>query len=193
MSTDPQPLLRGLADELVLPVLALLLDAQSRLPDPATAEDTRRRLAAAAADATPLQLVDDDATSQFAATSPAGPTDPADRAAVSGRDLARTALTYLVCTDADAARLLPRAIQLAAADTDNPAARVEPITLAVGGLVLAVLQTEVAWTRTDTGRWRLRVHKRALRDSTVATLIRGLLQPNGAPSPTADSDRPAAR
>jgi hypothetical protein len=33
MSTDPQPLLRGLADELVLPVLALLLDAQSR-PSP---------------------------------------------------------------------------------------------------------------------------------------------------------------
>jgi hypothetical protein len=56
-------------------------------------------------------------------------------------------------------------------------ARFDPLTLLAGGLVLAVLQTEVGWTRSDTGRWRLRVHKRALRDSTIATLIRGLLQP----------------
>jgi hypothetical protein len=30
----------------------------------------------------------------------------------------------------------------------------DPLTLLAGGLVLAVLQTKVDWTRSDTGRWR---------------------------------------
>jgi hypothetical protein len=69
--------------------------------------------------------------------------------------------------------------------------RFDPLSLLAGGLVLAVLQTEVDWTRSDTGRWRLRVHKRAMRDSTIATLIRGALHLGGLDTSDKDTGAPS--
>ena len=59
MTDDPQSLLHRVPDEYTINVLALLLDARSRLPDAATARRNRDRLAAVASDPTPLQVVDD--------------------------------------------------------------------------------------------------------------------------------------
>ncbi|WP_346619589.1 hypothetical protein [Blastococcus montanus] len=174
MTSDPQTSVQSIPDEQVIPVLALVLDARRRLPDAATAKQTCERLSAAAADPAPLEIVDEQTGPADASPSDlnTGSTAPSDTA------LARTALGYLVTTDPEAARVLPRALRLAN-EPDTGTTRFDPMTLLIGGLVLAVLQTEVDWTRTDTGRWKLRVHKRAMRDSTIATLIRGVLTGNG--------------
>jgi hypothetical protein len=55
------------------------------------------------------------------------------------------------------------------------ATRLDPATLGVGALIVLALQTEVDLTRTDTGRWRLRIHKKAMRDSTLTQLITKLI------------------
>jgi hypothetical protein len=165
-STTPQEQVAGILDEQVVAVLDELIKA---LPGRASAEDNRDRLATTTGDSTPLEIVDDDTAQIYEA-------DPAERAtegelAASEAAVARAALSYLIATDPDAARLLPRAIQIAGDRT-----RMEPVTmLLVGGLVIAVLQTEVEWNSADNGRWKLRIHKRAMRDSTIASLVRSVL------------------
>jgi hypothetical protein len=118
-----------------------------------------------------LQLIDD--------TDGAHDAGPAELAAgtIAATDtaLARAALAYLLATDPAAARLLPRAMQIAT-EPDTGPALFDPLALLASRLIFAVLQTEVDWTSTDSSRWKLRIRKRAMRDST--TLIRGLLQPN---------------
>jgi hypothetical protein len=62
----------------------------------------------------------------------------------------------------------------------NHNTRFEPATMiVVGGLVLAVLQTEIDWNRAENGRWKVRIHKRAMRDSTITTLLRSVLRLSG--------------
>jgi hypothetical protein len=41
--------------------------------------------------------------------------------------------------------------------------------------VVLALQTEVDLTRTETGRWRLRIHKKAMRDAALVQLITKLI------------------
>jgi hypothetical protein len=167
-STTPQEQIAGIPDEQVIAVLAELIKA---LPGRRSADENGDRLATTAGDPTPLEVIDDDTAQIHEADS----TELGVEGDVAASDtaLARAALTYLVATDPDAARLLPRAIQLAGDRTR------EPVTmLLVGGLVIAVLQTEVDWNRTDNGRWKLRIHKRAMRDSTIATLVRSVLRLN---------------
>ena len=53
--------------------------------------------------------------------------------------------------------------------------RFEPATLAVGGLVLLALQTDVRVERNTAGEWQFRLHKKALRDSTLGRLLGQLL------------------
>lgn len=53
--------------------------------------------------------------------------------------------------------------------------RFEPATLALGGLVLLALQTEIKVERNTTGEWRFRLHKKAMRDSTLGRLLGQLL------------------
>lgn len=175
MTSDQQRVLNDLPDDQVVKVLALMLEARSWLPDAATAQEIEQRLIAVAADPTSLQIIDDAAESSSTSAAEADPGQlPAGETAISDAALARVALDYLLTTDPDAAEVLPRAIRLAT-DDDAGTTRFDPLTLSVAGLVLAALQTEVDWTRSDTGRWKLRVHKRAMRDSTIATLIRGVL------------------
>jgi hypothetical protein len=181
MTSDVSSSLPDVPDEHVITVLALMLEARSRLPDAATAQQSRQRLSAAAADPTPLQVIDE----------PTGPIEAAPSELAGGVQratdvaLARTALQYLIATDPAAARMLSRALKIATAP-DAATTRLDPLTLLIGGLVLAVLQTEVDWTRTDTGRWKLRIHKRAMRDSTIATLIRGALHLSRGPDAAGD-------
>jgi hypothetical protein len=86
-------------------------------------------------------------------------------------ELARTALAHLAATP-ERADTVRRAISIAEDDTSR---FVEPDTLAVGALVLLALQTEVELTRTTGGRWRLRVHKQAMSDSTLGQLLAKLV------------------
>jgi hypothetical protein len=53
--------------------------------------------------------------------------------------------------------------------------RFEPATLAFGGLVLIALQTEIKIDRNSTGQWQFRLHKKAMRDSTLGQLLGQLL------------------
>lgn len=53
--------------------------------------------------------------------------------------------------------------------------RFEPATLAFGGLVLIALQTEVKVDCNTAGQWQFRLHKKAMRDSTLGQLLGKLL------------------
>ena len=73
-------------------------------------------------------------------------------------DLARATLTHLSATRPELAPVIERAVRLA-----DDTTRFEPAALAVGGLVLLALHT--------TGEWHFRLHKKALRDSTLGQLL----------------------
>lgn len=62
--------------------------------------------------------------------------------------------------------MIDRAIRLAEDTT-----RFEPATLALGGLVLLALPTEIKVERKTAGEWQFRLHKKALRDSTLGRLL----------------------
>ncbi|MGH3752316.1 MAG: hypothetical protein ACRDRP_06390 [Pseudonocardiaceae bacterium] len=59
--------------------------------------------------------------------------------------------------------------------THLAATRFEPATLALGGLILIALQTEIKVDRNTTGQWQFRLHKKAMRDSTLGQLLGKLL------------------
>ncbi len=172
MSEDVQQQVNGVPSELVVPVLALLLDRQGRLSDLESLQQGQQKVADAATGPYPILVVDDSTSSD--AVDEAATALTAAPGTVSETELARAALTHLLASQPELAADLPRAVRLAA----NPqqGERFEPGSLVVAGLVLVVLQTEVKWTRASTGRWQLLVHKRAMRDSTLATMIRGLFQ-----------------
>ncbi len=184
MTGDPHPLVDRIPDEHIVQVLALLLEQQHRLPDPAQARQAQARLLSAATDPNPVEIVDDGSTDD----QPVTPLEPSTTP-INDTDLARAALVHLLSAQPELTEVaLPRAVRLAADPPEGE--RLDPATLAVAGLVLVVLQTEIDWTRSSTGRWRLRVHKRAMRDSTLATLIRGLFtlpQPADPGSQTGDT------
>ncbi|MDQ3153754.1 MAG: hypothetical protein M3R63_19260 [Actinomycetota bacterium] len=73
-------------------------------------------------------------------------------------DLARATLIHLSATRPELAPVIERAVRLA-----DDTTRFEPAALAVGGLVLLALHT--------TGEWHFRLHKKALRDSTLGQLL----------------------
>ena len=85
-------------------------------------------------------------------------------------DLARATLTHLSATRPELALVIDRAVHLA-----DDTTRFEPATLAVGGLVLLALHTEVKVERNTAGEWQFRLHKKALRDSTLGRLLGQLL------------------
>ncbi|SIN26227.1 hypothetical protein [Micromonospora cremea] len=139
----------ALTDQDAIRVLALLVDRAGHLPDPTHLRQTEAQLDDAAANPDPTDGIDLNA-------------DPATPG-----DLARATLTYLAPTHSDT---ISRAIVL---PTDTT--RFDPTTLAVGALILIALQTEVDITRTDNGRWKLRIHKYRMRDSTLGSLLGKLI------------------
>jgi hypothetical protein len=62
--------------------------------------------------------------------------------------------------------VIQRAVRLAEDTT-----RFKPATLAVSGLVLLALHTEIKIDRNAVGEWQFRLHKKALRDSTRRQLL----------------------
>ncbi|MFI0743179.1 hypothetical protein ACH4PU_34655 [Streptomyces sp. NPDC021100] len=56
----------------------------------------------------------------------------------------------------------------------SPRERLDPVTLSVTALVVALLRTEVSVKRDPRGGWSLSVHKRALRDSVLGRVLTAL-------------------
>ncbi|HEY2288463.1 MAG TPA: hypothetical protein VGH88_22210 [Streptosporangiaceae bacterium] len=84
-------------------------------------------------------------------------------------ELARAALLHLAATRPDLVPVITRAIGLPGEDVR------EPVTLAVGALVVLALQTEVKLTRNADGRWAFTLHKHHMRDTTLGQVITKLL------------------
>jgi len=141
----------ALTGEEAVRVLADTADYQDRLPDPARLRALETGLREAAADDAGLA-----GYARPGATADAG-------------DLARATLLHLAATRPDLVPVITRAIE------DPGYAVREPVSLAVGALVVLALQTEVKLTRNTQGRWTFSVHKHPMRDSTLGQVISKLL------------------
>jgi hypothetical protein len=145
--TTPLPDVTGLPDPHAIRLLTLVADHTTALPNPTHLRqiDTRLR-EAATLDKQP------------------GPDD-----LVTAGELARATLQYLA-TSPQHQQTVARA-----ATIPTEATRLEPATLTVGAVVVLALQTEIKLSRDQHGRWKLDIHKQAMRDSTLANLISKLL------------------
>ncbi|MGH3773972.1 MAG: hypothetical protein ACRDRW_21710 [Pseudonocardiaceae bacterium] len=144
--------LDALTDRQAVRVLALVVDHHAPLPDAAQLRELDTALAHAADDPD-LRPYDRPGTPP-----------PSDG------DLARATLTHLAATRPELASVIDRAVRLAEDTT-----RFEPAMLAVGGLVLLALHTEITVERNAAGEWQFRLHKKALSDSTLGRLLGQLL------------------
>jgi hypothetical protein len=145
--------LEALTDQQAIRVLALVVDHQAPLPDPTRLQELQAALSHAAHNDPDLRSYHRPDTSP--------PTEG---------DLARTTLTYLAAARPDLGPVINRAMRLGEDTT-----RFEPATLALGGLVLLALQTEMKIDRNITGQWTIRLHKKAMKDSTLGRLLGQLL------------------
>jgi hypothetical protein len=148
--TDISATIDALTDQQAIRVLALTLDHDAPLPDPATLRDLDAGLRQALTAGTDL----------------ADYAEPGCQQASPG-DLARATLRYLAAQPA----LIPvitQATTMADDTTRDP-------TLLVGALVVLALQTEIKLTRNEQGKWALTIHKRAAKGSTLGQVIGKLL------------------
>jgi len=142
----------ALTDLQAIRVLALVVDHHAPLPDPTRLRELDTAFAHAADDPDLRPYL-----------RPGAPPP-------SHGDLARATLTHLSATRPELTLAIDRAVRLA-----DDTTRFEPATLAVGGLVLLALQTEVEVKRNTAGKWQFRLHKKALHDSTLGRLLGQLL------------------
>jgi hypothetical protein len=81
--------------------------------------------------------------------------------------LARITLQYWAESSQHAAEVVDEAITY----VSEPGERFDPLTISLGGLVLAVLQTELKLKRDSKGNWIFELHKTPMRDSTLGKVI----------------------
>jgi hypothetical protein len=91
---------------------------------------------------------------------------PAD-APCSDGDLARITLQYWAESGQHSAGVVGGAISY----VSEPGERFDPVTLSLGGLVLAILQTDLKLKRDSKGNWTFELHKTPMRDSTLGKVI----------------------
>jgi hypothetical protein len=139
----------ALTDHQAIRVLALVVDHQAPLPDPTRLRELEAALSQAADNDPDLRSY------RRPGTSP--PTEG---------DLARATLTHVAATRPELVPVVDHAVRLAEDTT-----RFEPATLALGGLILIALQTEIKVDRNTAGQWQFRLHKKAMRDSTLGQLL----------------------
>ncbi len=159
--SQPATRIADLSDPQAIRILALVLDYDRPLPDPSWLADLDTRLREAATDPDPDSALAD--LTDFTSLTASAP--------VTSGALARATLAYLLDTRPALVPVLDRALALSVDDTS----RFDPATLAIGGLVLLALQTEVELTRSERGRWRFRFHKQPMRDSAFGQLLGKLL------------------
>ena len=93
----------------------------------------------------------------------------ADPSATEGA-LARTALAHLAA-DPGARELVERAITITASDPDRSQERFEPITLAVGALVLLAFRTDLSLQHDPGKGWTFKLRTKPLSDSAVGKIL----------------------
>lgn len=150
MTSNATPI-ADLSDPDAIRILALVLDYDRALPDPAWLRDLDSRAREAVIDPNLAELAY------------LGP--------VTAGGLARETLTYLTDTRPELASVVEHAAALPAENKS----RVDPGMFAIGALVLLALQTEVEVNRSEKGRWRFRFHKKPMADSTLGQLIGRLI------------------
>jgi len=143
-----------LPDQQAIAVLALVLERQKLLPDATRLRELDAQVSAAAAESDIAQGV------------------PAVTESVSDGELARSTLSYLLAETPALSSVIDRAITLSATDDGT---RFEPVTMAVGALVVLALQTDVKLERNTAGKWRLAVHKKAMSDSALGAVLTRLI------------------
>jgi hypothetical protein len=141
-----------LPDEQAVAVLRLVLERRGLTVDPFTAGEQQAHLQEA--------LAQPEITEQVAPT------------AASDGDLARTALTHLLDTDATVAADVERAVALTGQDTQTR----DPLLLVgVGALVLLAFRADIDIAHDPGKGWRFRFRTKGLSDSTVGKLLGELL------------------
>ena len=148
-SDSLQKQIAALADEQAIQVLGLVVE-DARLPVLADDWDSVESHLGEAVAASHLDLY-----------------EPTPSTSYSEGDLARAALRYYAESGSDAADTIQQAIAYAS----SPGERFDPVTLTVGALVIAVLQTDVKLKRDARGRWSFELHKKAMRDSALGQVI----------------------
>jgi hypothetical protein len=151
----------ALTDEQAIAVLALVLDRDQRLPDLARARQLDAQIREAAGE--PVEV-----------EGTTGPSITAADGAVTPGALARDTLVYLVAERPDAAPVVERAIAMIRQGISTQS-RFDPVTVGVGALVVLALQTDLELGRTTAGKWRFKVHKKALSDSVMGKLLGKLI------------------
>lgn len=152
--TPPSTTVTDLSDSQAIRALALVADYQGLGSDAAAwAHAQEAHLSEAVSDPT------------LAAYAPPTATHPNDG------ELGRRTLSYLAERGEASAQLVEQAIDLAT----GPGERFELATLAIGGLVVAALQTEIELERSPEGQWRFRLHKQPMRESTLGRLLTALI------------------
>jgi hypothetical protein len=161
------PRLDLLGDQQAISVLQLVLERDRRLPDPDQLEELDTRVREAAA-----QPVDPSDTTDTAGGDviQAGAEDLAGGLVTPG-GLARETLTYLLAERPDLAEVIDRAVAMSHQDPLEVQSRFEPVTVGVGALVVLALQTDLQIERGSNGKWRFKLHKKAMSDSTLGKLL----------------------
>jgi hypothetical protein len=153
---DPTPLptaVAELSDPEAIRALAIVADYQGLGSNTADQAQVEGRLREALSDP------------NLAAYAPQMTTYPTDG------ELARRTLGYLIEQGPTPAQLVKQAIDL----VTSPGERFDLATFAIGGLILAALQTEVELERSPEGHWRFRLHKQPMRESTLGRLLAALI------------------
>lgn len=140
----------ALDDGRAITVLRLVLDRQGQPVDPIDLRDAQDHLEQALRQPAVRQLADP---------------DPAATPGV----LARTALIHLAADDAGR-DLIQQAITRA-----TPPAQRDPVTLAVGALVLYAFRAEITLHRDPAQGWTFTLHTKPISDTTLGRLLSQLL------------------
>src|SRR5688572_25183385 len=141
-----------LTDEQAAAVLHLVLERDHRLPDAHRLLELDSQVGEAV-----RQPVAIDATLPDAAPATSG-------------DLARETLSYLAAQRPDLTETMERAIAMAQ-EPQTANARVDPVSVGIGALVVLALQTDLQIERGTNGKWRFKLHKKAMSDNALAKLI----------------------
>ena len=144
------PVIGGLDDERAVRVLGLVLERQGVLVDAVELRASQEHLDEAVADARERGLAE-----------PVPATDG---------DLARAALEHLAAQSQDGRDLVARAAAISAGEGER-----EPVTLAVGALVLLAFRTELRLEHNPGQGWKFALRTRPLSDSAVARILGQLL------------------
>jgi hypothetical protein len=141
----------ALDDGRAIAALHLVLERQGQPVDPIDLRDTQEHLEQALHKPATRQLAEPDPTATPGA-------------------LARTALTHLAATGQDAQDLIQHAITRA-----TPPGQRDPITLAVGALVLYAFRAEIKLHRDPAQGWTFDLHTKPISDTTLGRLLSQLL------------------